>query len=369
MSTYQSTIEAQRFDLSRVDEVAKWCGGRKIASSVSGFLITIGPETAVPGDYIVKTTHGKFTVATAAEFEDLYHVIGGTEDREYVLARLLANAEVVVPEIKLPESAFAEGYHVELGEHRFSQSQWEAIQLYAAGVARAAEEDRHQESMSKFFQEDEYVGELSRIVFEALGAVSVCWDNLSEAGMFDSTRARAIGEELLDGIRAHFKGHKAQRQNAAFHEAMGIPTAARPQAIPAEDVPVVIELIREEFIDELIPALGFKATFTHEGKLDTLEKVSEPNVQEIYDAFIDILYVTYGGMNRAGMDAEPGYDEVQGSNLSKLGEDGKAIIAGPNDPDGIFPGRVKKGPNYYKPNLARVLTELGWQGEDLLDDA
>ncbi|AXH48555.1 MazG-like nucleotide pyrophosphohydrolase [Microbacterium phage Papafritta] len=156
-------------------------------------------------------------------------------------------------------------------------------------------------------------------------------------------------------------GHKAQRQNRDFHTAFGIKTPASPQAIPESDIPVVVELIREEFIDELIPALGFEAIFTEDGKFLHLNPVGEFNAVEVYDALIDILYVTYGALNRAGMDAEPGYDEVQGSNMSKLGEDGKPIIAGPNDPDGVFPGRVKKGPNYYKPNLARVLQEQGWK--------
>jgi len=158
-------------------------------------------------------------------------------------------------------------------------------------------------------------------------------------------------------------GHKAQRQNRDFHDVMGIETASSPRAIPAKDVPVVIELIREEFIDELIPALGAHVVFTSDGKFEWIDTDGEPNVVEIYDALIDILYVVYGALNRAGMDAEPGYDEVQGSNMSKLGEDGKAIIAGPNDPDGVFEGRVKKGPNYYKPNLARVLEEQGWKPE------
>src|SRR6185437_14140968 len=147
-----------------------------------------------------------------------------------------------------------------------------------------------------------------------------------------------------------------------FHEAMSIATAPSPQAIPKSDVPVVIELIREEFIDELIPALGAAVSFTPDGKFEHIVVNGEPNVVEIYDALIDILYVTYGALNRAGMDADPGYVEVQGSNMSKLGEDGKAIIAGENDPDGIFPGRVKKGPNYYKPNLAAVLRDQGWEG-------
>lgn len=270
------------------------------------------------------------------------------------------------------------GYYVELGDQHFTQHQWELIQLYADGNARAREFERQLDADQRvrdMFEEDEFIGNLSTAVFEALGAVSMCWEErvvVVEEGkygrpdvtrkerVFESSRARAIGETLLDYIRAYFKGHKAQRQNAAFHKAFGIETAGVPRAIPAEDVPVVIELIREEFIDELIPALGFKVTFTHDGHFDTIEKVSEPNVVEIYDAFIDILYVTYGGMNRAGMNAEPGYDEVQGSNMSKLGEDGKAIIAGPNDPDGVFEGRVKKGPNYFKPNLALVLQRQGW---------
>ncbi|AVR56310.1 MazG-like nucleotide pyrophosphohydrolase [Microbacterium phage Etna] len=164
------------------------------------------------------------------------------------------------------------------------------------------------------------------------------------------TRAALINEQ----------GHKAQRQNAAFHKVMGIETADSPRAIPAEDVPVVIELIREEFIDELIPALGAHVVFTSDGKFEWIDTDGEPDVVEIYDALIDILYVTYGALNRAGMQAEPGYDEVQGSNMSKLGRDGKAIIAGPNDPEGVFEGRVKKGPDYYKPNLRFILAEQGW---------
>lgn len=151
--------------------------------------------------------------------------------------------------------------------------------------------------------------------------------------------------------------HRAQRQNRIFHEAMGIETAATPRAIPAADVPVVIELIREEFVDELIPALGARVEFNTDGSFKFIRMNGAPNVVEIYDALLDILYVTYGALNRAGMKAAPGYDEVQASNMSKLGADGKPIIAQENDPDGIFPGRVKKGPNYFKPDLARVLNE------------
>jgi predicted HAD superfamily Cof-like phosphohydrolase len=197
-----------------------------------------------------------------------------------------------------------------------------------------------------------------------------------ENAFSDSPPSVRLGEQLfterqwelvqlyVEGVLKDRSGHKAQRQNRDFHTAMGIETPATPRAIPAEDVPVVIELIREEFIDELIPALGFKPWFTEEGNIKHLEPLKDgPDVVEIYDALIDILYVTYGAFNRAGMDAEPGYDEVQMSNMSKLGADGKPIIAGENDPDGIFPGRVKKGPNYFKPNLAVRLHRQGWRDD------
>lgn len=211
------------------------------------------------------------------------------------------------PEIVLPENAFSDGpYYVNLGDQRFTQAQWELIQLYAEGFHRAQ----------------------------------------------------------LEAAQGQPTEHKAQRQNAEFHKVMGIHTPRYPRAIPSEDVPVVIELIREEFIDELIPALGARIIWTHDGKIGHLVQTHEPNVVEIYDALIDILYVTYGALNRAGMQAEPGYDEVQASNMSKLGADGKPIIAGPNDPDGIFEGRIKKGPDYFRPNLTLVLREQGWPGED-----
>jgi hypothetical protein len=43
--------------------------------------------------------------------------------------------------------------------------------------------------------------ERERLVFEALGAASTCWDGLNRAGVFDSTRAKQIGEQLLDDLR------------------------------------------------------------------------------------------------------------------------------------------------------------------------
>jgi len=41
---------------------------------------------------------------------------------------------------------------------------------------------------------------LSAAVYQALGAASSCWENLADAGEFQSTRALAIGEALMEYI-------------------------------------------------------------------------------------------------------------------------------------------------------------------------
>ena len=68
---------------------------------------------------------------------------------------------------------------------------------------------------------------------------------------------------------------------------------------------------------------------------------------EVADALTDLLYVTYGAGHAFGIDLDKCFEEVQKSNMSKLGEDGKPIY---NE----F-GKVMKGPNYYKPNLIKYI--------------
>lgn len=131
--------------------------------------------------------------------------------------------------------------------------------------------------------------------------------------------------------------NKMQAQVETFHRAMSQPVVGQARALPADRVPIRIELIREEFEDELIPALAAG---------DLIESA---------DAAIDLLYVVFGLCVELGLDAEVLFDEVHRSNMSKLGEDGKPIIAGSNDPDGIFEGRVKKGPHYFRPRLGQIL--------------
>ena len=77
---------------------------------------------------------------------------------------------------------------------------------------------------------------------------------------------------------------------------------------------------------------------------DALEK---KDIKEVADALTDILYVTYGAGHSFGIDLDKCFEEVQNSNMSKLGNDGKPIY---NDK-----GKVMKGPNYFKPNLSKFV--------------
>ena len=77
------------------------------------------------------------------------------------------------------------------------------------------------------------------------------------------------------------------------------------------------------------------------------QAISEKNLIEVADALTDILYVTYGAGHAFGIDLDKCFDEVQNSNMSKLGKDGKPIF---NE----F-GKVMKGPNYFKPDLSKFI--------------
>ena len=77
------------------------------------------------------------------------------------------------------------------------------------------------------------------------------------------------------------------------------------------------------------------------------EAINKKDLQETIDALTDILYVTYGAGHAFGVNLDKCFEEVQNSNMSKLGDDGKPIF---NEK-----GKVMKGPNYFKPNLNQFL--------------
>ncbi len=77
------------------------------------------------------------------------------------------------------------------------------------------------------------------------------------------------------------------------------------------------------------------------------QAISEKNLTEVADALTDILYVTYGAGHAFGINLDKCFEEVQESNMSKLGKDGKPIF---NE----F-GKVMKGPDYFKPDLSKFI--------------
>ena len=85
-----------------------------------------------------------------------------------------------------------------------------------------------------------------------------------------------------------------------------------------------------------------------EEELDELKQaINQKNLIEVADALTDILYVTYGTGHAFGINLDKCFEEVQNSNMSKLGDDGKPIYS--------KKGKVLKGPNYFKPNLSNLL--------------
>ena len=77
------------------------------------------------------------------------------------------------------------------------------------------------------------------------------------------------------------------------------------------------------------------------------QAIKDRDITEVADSLTDILYVTYGAGIAFGIDLDKCFDEVQRSNMSKLGQDGKPIY---NEN-----GKVMKGPKYFEPNLKKFV--------------
>ena len=113
-----------------------------------------------------------------------------------------------------------------------------------------------------------------------------------------------------------------------FMETFGQMIRTKPQFPDEKTMQLRHDLIKEE-LNELEQAMKTK------------------NLKEIADALTDILYVTYGAGHSFGIDLDKCFEEVQQSNMSKLGKDGKPIY---NEK-----GKVMKGPNYSEPDLKKFV--------------
>ena len=118
---------------------------------------------------------------------------------------------------------------------------------------------------------------------------------------------------------------------AKFHNAFGLGVKEFP----------VAELSKE--------TLELRFNLMAEENEEYLEAARENDLIEVADALGDMLYILCGTILEHGMQykIEEVFDEIQRSNMSKLGENGKPIYR--------EDGKVMKGPNYFKPEISRIL--------------
>ena len=102
---------------------------------------------------------------------------------------------------------------------------------------------------------------------------------------------------------------------------------------------------KPSFSSEKINDLRYNLIKEELGELK--QAMDDKDLLEVADALTDILYVTYGAGIAFGIDLDKCFEEVQNSNMSKLGADGKPIY---NEA-----GKVMKGPNYFKPDLSKFV--------------
>ena len=116
-----------------------------------------------------------------------------------------------------------------------------------------------------------------------------------------------------------------------FHEAFGVKISNKPTLELSKDI------------------LKLRHSLMQEENNEYLKAVEEKNLIEVADALGDMLYILCGTILTHGFQnlIEDIFDEIQSSNMSKLGDDGKPIYR--ND------GKVLKGPNYKKPNIKKIL--------------
>ena len=116
-----------------------------------------------------------------------------------------------------------------------------------------------------------------------------------------------------------------------------------------------VKLFMNTYGQEVKDKAEFSDAKTNKLRIDLIKEeleelthaINDKNLLEVADALTDILYVTYGAGHAFGIDLDKCFDEVQNSNMSKLGEDGKPIY---NES-----GKVMKGPNYFKPDLLKFI--------------
>ena len=116
-----------------------------------------------------------------------------------------------------------------------------------------------------------------------------------------------------------------------FHDAFGIKNNQKPTvAVDAKEIQLRFDLLKEE-------------------NEEYLEAAKNGDLVEVADALGDIMYILFGTILKHGMQHKivEVFEEIQQSNMSKLGKNGKPIYR--------EDGKVLKGPHYFKPNIKATL--------------
>ena len=116
-----------------------------------------------------------------------------------------------------------------------------------------------------------------------------------------------------------------------------------------------VKYFMETFGQEVKSSPSFSSTKINELRYNLIKEeldefrqaLDNKDLLEAADALTDILYVAYGAGHAFGINLDACFEEVQNSNMSKLGNDGKPIY---NDQC-----KVMKGPNYFKPDLSKFI--------------
>ena len=116
-----------------------------------------------------------------------------------------------------------------------------------------------------------------------------------------------------------------------FHDTFGIPNEYTPKATISNDL------------------IDLRFRLMAEENEEYLEAAKNGDLVEVADALGDMMYILCGTILSHGLQhkIEEVFEEIQRSNMSKLGEDGKPIYR--------EDGKVLKGPNYFKPNIAKII--------------
>ena len=119
----------------------------------------------------------------------------------------------------------------------------------------------------------------------------------------------------------------------AFHKAFGLRVNHTPTVV----------------IDEATTRLRF--SLMDEENKEYLDAIKNKDLIEVADSLGDMLYILCGTIITHGMQdvIDEVFEEIQRSNMSKLGNDGKPIYR--------EDGKVLKGPNYFKPEIAKILNQ------------